>query len=117
MTQTPIKPPSAPAYTFEADKVQHAIADIIEAMGDPSSPCEVKALEAFQREEYATVDLIAASHLSNHYCRALGYLGSAVKLSPGTAKILAEAARAAADRIREQALASLSESIDAALLT
>ena len=52
---------------------------------------------------------------SDSYCRSLAYLGSALKLTPNTDTILAEAARAAADFAKERELARLSQAIHDAL--
>jgi hypothetical protein len=50
-----------------------------------------------------------------HYCKTLGYLGGALKLTPNTDTILAESARAAADFAKERTLARLGAEIEKAL--
>ena len=55
------------------------------------------------------------TNLSDYYCKALGYLGGALKLTPNTDTILAESARAAAEVVKEKALARLGAEIADAL--
>jgi hypothetical protein len=58
---------------------------------------------------YQIVKRLAATNISDYYCKALGYLGGALKLTPNTDTILAESARAAADFVREKTLAQLGD--------
>jgi hypothetical protein len=82
---------------FTAELIEPITCAILKELGRPQSEFEGLALIAFEVRDYQRVDILAACDLGNHYCRSLAYLGSAQKLFPGTAKILAEAARAAAD--------------------
>jgi hypothetical protein len=55
-------------------------------------------------------------HVSRYIlCKALGYLGGALKLTPNTDTILAESARAASDYVREKTLQQLGIEISKAL--
>lgn len=97
------------------DRVNQAVDAILMVLGTPNSDLHSQALDAFHRSDYQTVKRLAATNLSDHYCRALGYLGGALKLTPNTDTILAESARAAADFVREKTLAQLGEAIATAL--
>ncbi|NJO64801.1 MAG: hypothetical protein HC836_43720, partial [Richelia sp. RM2_1_2] len=61
------------------------------------------------------VKRLASTNLSDYYCKSLGYLGGALKLTPNTDTILAESARAAADFNREKVLSQLGNEIKSAL--
>jgi hypothetical protein len=98
-----------------AEKVNQAVQAIFEVLGTPESDLHSKALAAFQSGDYQTVKRLASTHLSDYYCKALGYLGGALKLTPNTDTILAESARAAADFSREKTLARLGLEIARAL--
>ena len=104
---------AAPAFT--ADKVQTAVNSILETLKDGTSGLHSDALSAFQQSDHARVKRLASTNLSDSYCRSLAYLGSALKLTPNTDTILAEAARAAADFAKERELHRLSQAIHAAL--
>ncbi|MDX2245067.1 MAG: hypothetical protein NW224_30690 [Leptolyngbyaceae cyanobacterium bins.302] len=84
-------------------------------LGNPESELHSKALTAFQSGDHQTVKRLASTHLSDYYCKALGYLGGALKLTPNTDTILAESARAAADFAKEKTLAQLGAEIEKAL--
>ena len=102
-----------PELTLE--RVNQAVDAIIETLGKPENKLHSEALEAFQRGDYQTVKRLAATNLNDYYCKALGYLGGALKLTPNTDTILAESARSAADFVREKALAQLGAEIAKAL--
>ncbi|HEY9295648.1 MAG TPA: hypothetical protein VIQ31_04605 [Phormidium sp.] len=93
------------------ERVNQAVNAILETLGEPQNDLHSKALSAFQRGDYQIVKRLAATNLSDYYCKALGYLGGALKLTPNTDTILAESARAAADFEREKTLAKLSTEI------
>ncbi|NEP01358.1 MAG: hypothetical protein F6K58_22420 [Symploca sp. SIO2E9] len=97
------------------ERVNQAIAAILTVLGEPEIELHTEALEAFHRGEYQIVKRLAATNLSDYYCKALGYLGGALKLTPNTDTILAESARAAADFVRERTLAHLGTEIAKAL--
>jgi len=102
-----------PELTLE--KVNEAIAAILKTLGSPETELHRKAIAAFQSGDHQTVKRLASTHLSDHYCKALGYLGGALKLTPNTDTILAESARSAADYVREQTLTRLGAEIEKAL--
>ena len=97
------------------DKVNQAVGAILKTLGAPESELHSKALAAFQSGDHQTVKRLAATNLSDYYCKSLGYLGGALKLTPNTDTILAESARAAADFAREKTLAWLGTEIENAL--
>lgn len=97
------------------DQVKRAVTAILEALGQPESDLHKQALVAFQNGEHQTVKRLASTHLADYYCKALGYLGGALKLTPNTDTILAESARAAADFTKERTLARLGAEIEKAL--
>jgi hypothetical protein len=93
------------------EKVNQAVSAILEVLGDPESELHSKALKAFHQ----SVKRLASTNLSDYYCKALGYLGGALKLTPNTDTILAESARSAADFAKEKTLARLGAEIEKAL--
>lgn len=95
--------------------VQTAVNAILAVLGDPQSDLHREAFAAFDRGDYQAVRRLASTNLSDYYCKALGYLGGALKLTPNTDTILAESARAAADFSRERTLAQLGAEIARAL--
>ena len=97
------------------EKVQQAIDVILEILGKPEKDLHTLAYEAFRRGDYQTVKRLASTNLSDYYCKALGYLGGALKLTPNTDTILAESARAAAEFTREKTLRQLGDAIAKAL--
>lgn len=97
------------------ERVNKAVNAILETLGNPENDLHELALSAFQRGDYQLVKRLAATNLSDYYCKALGYLGGALKLTPNTDTILAESARAAADFAREKTLARLGTEIAKAL--
>jgi hypothetical protein len=97
------------------EKVNQAINAILETLGEPGSDLHHKALTAFQTNDHQTVKRLASAHLSDHYCKSLGYLGGALKLTPNTDTILAESARAAAEFAKERTLKHLGAEIAKAL--
>lgn len=98
------------------ERVNQAVAEILEVLGTPESELHDEALSAFQRGDYQLVKRLAATNLSDYYCKSLGYLGGALKLTPNTDTILAESARAAADFAREKILVRLGAAIARALV-
>ncbi|MBW4512929.1 MAG: hypothetical protein KME64_41535 [Scytonematopsis contorta HA4267-MV1] len=97
------------------DQVNLAVKAIIETLGSPENDLHTLAYEAFQQGNYQVVKRLAATNLSDNYCKSLGYLGGALKLTPNTDTILAESARAAAEFVREKTLARLGKEIAEAL--
>ncbi|MBE9118621.1 hypothetical protein IQ249_22280 [Lusitaniella coriacea LEGE 07157] len=97
------------------ERVQQAINAILGTLGEPETDLHQKAFTAFQSGDYQAVKRLASTHLSDSYCRSLGYLGSALKLTPNTDTILAESARAAADFTRDRVLERLGDAIGEAL--
>ena len=100
---------------FTEETVKPAVDSILAVLGEPETDTEKQALQAFKDGDYLGVDLVAVGNLNSHFARSLTYLGSAMKFTPGTAKILSEAARAAADHARERIQARLSSDIEASL--
>ena len=97
------------------EKVNQAVGAILETLGTPESELHNKALAAFQSGDHQTVKRLASTNLADYYCKALGYLGGALKLTPNTDTILAESARSAADFAKEKTLARLGAEIEKAL--
>lgn len=97
------------------EKVQQAIDAILDILGTPENELHKLAHEAFRRGDYQTVKRLASTNLSDYYCKALGYLGGALKLTPNTDTILAESARAAAEFTKEKTLHQLGDAIALAL--
>ena len=97
------------------EKVNQAVGAILETLGTPDAELHTKALAAFQSGDHQTVKRLASTNLSDYFCKALGYLGGALKLTPNTDTILAESARAAADFVKEKTLARLGAEIEKAL--
>lgn len=97
------------------ERVHQAVNAILETLGTPETELHSKALAAFQNGDYQIVKRLASTNLSDYYCKSLGYLGGALKLTPNTDTILAESARSAADFARERTLARLGLAIAEAL--
>jgi hypothetical protein len=97
--------------------VSDAVKEILTVLGQPQAEFQQEALNAFNNNDHATVKRLAATHLSDYYCKSLGYLGGALKLTPNTDTILAESARAAAEVVKERTLYQLSTAIADALTT
>ncbi len=97
------------------EKVNQAVNAILDTLGTPENDLHREALSAFQKGDYQLVKRLAATNLSDSYCKALGYLGGALKLTPNTDTILAESARAASDFVREKTLHQLGIKIASAL--
>jgi hypothetical protein len=97
------------------EKVQKAVDSILEVLGSPQTEAQKMALEAYQRNDQAAVKRLSSLNLSDPFIKALGYLGSAIKLTPNTDTILSESARAAADWVREKTLHELSAAMEDAL--
>lgn len=97
------------------ERVQSAVNAILAVLGEPQTDLHREALAAFDRGDHQVVKRLASTHLSDYYCKALGYLGGALKLTPNTDTILAESARSAADFARERTLAQLGAEIAKAL--
>jgi len=97
------------------EKVNQAVGAILETLGTPEADLHKRALTAFQSGDHQTVKRLASTNLSDYYCKALGYLGGALKLTPNTDTILAESARAAADFVKEKTLTRLGAEIEKAL--
>jgi hypothetical protein len=97
------------------EKVNQAVGAILETLGTPESELHNKALAAFQSGDHQAVKRLASTNLSDYYCKALGYLGGALKLTPNTDTILAESARSAAEFAKEKTLARLGAEIEKAL--
>lgn len=97
------------------ERVQQAINAILDTLGDPETDLHQEALAAFHSGNYGAVKRLASTNLFDSYCKSLGYLGSALKLTPNTDTILAESARAAADFVRDRTLKNLGKAINEAL--
>jgi hypothetical protein len=102
-----------PELTLE--RVQVAVNAIVDVLGEPQTELHRQAFAAFDRGDHQTVKRLASTNLSDYYCKSLGYLGGALKLTPNTDTILAESARAAADFVKEKTLAQLGAAIEKAL--
>lgn len=100
---------------LSAERVNQAVAAILNVLGEPETDLHRKALAAFQSGDHQTVKRLASTNLSDNYCKSLGYLGGALKLTPNTDTILAESARSAAQFIQERTLVHLGNEIAKAL--
>jgi len=98
-----------------SEKVNQAVEAILNVLGTPENNLHAEALSAFNRGEHQTVKRLAATNLTDYFCKALGYLGGALKLTPNTDTILAESARSAAEYAKERVLIQLSTEIANAL--
>lgn len=105
---------TAPA-AFTTEQVQNAVDAILAVLGEPETDLHRQAFAAFTSGDHQTVKRLASTNLADYYCKALGYLGGALKLTPNTDTILAESARAAADFSREKTLKQLGNAIAQAL--
>lgn len=110
MVQTPQK-----SSEFTKEKIQQAVDAILSTLGTPETELHKEARDAFIQGDYQRVKRLASTNLSDYYCKSLGYLGGAYKLTPNTNTILAESARAAADFTKEKALFRLGNEIKNAL--
>ncbi len=97
------------------ERAQNAVNAILAVLGEPQTDLHREACAAFDRGDHQVVKRLASTNLSDYYCKALGYLGGALKLTPNTDTILAESARAAADFARERTLTQLGAEIAKAL--
>ena len=100
---------------FSLERVTRAVEAILEILGEPETDLHKQAFSAFKSGDHQRVKRLASTNLSDYYCKALGYLGGALKLTPNTDTILAESARAAADFAREKTLVHLGNAIAHAL--
>lgn len=97
------------------EQTEKAIAAIINVLGKPATDAQEQALEAFQRKDYLVVKRLASTNLDDYFIKSLGYMGGALKLTPNTDTILAEAARSAADHAKVRTTAQLSKALLEAL--
>lgn len=107
----------APQQTseFTKEKVQQAVDAILDVLGKAENELHQEVHDAFMQGDYKKVKILSSSNLADNYCKSLGYLGGALKLSINTPTILAESARAAADFDKERVLLKLSNEIKNAL--
>jgi hypothetical protein len=103
--------------TNTPEQVDKVVTAILEVLGKPETEVQQKSLSAFHNGDYQVVKRLAATHLSDNFCKSLGYLGGALKLTPNTDTILAESARSAAEFVKDKTLQSLSTKIAEALAT
>lgn len=101
------------ALTLE--KVQAAIALILEELGSPQTDVQHQALSAFNLGDHARVKRLSLTYPTDYFCKSLGYLGGALKLTPNTDTILVESIRAAVDHSREVRLQNLGQEISGIL--
>lgn len=92
---------ATPTNTLTLEKVQQAVALILDELGDPQTEAQQQALQAYNSDDHAKVKRIALMNPTDYFCKSLGYLGGALKLTPNTDTILAESLRAAVDYSRE----------------
>lgn len=97
------------------EKVLKAIALILEELGEPLTIAQQQALNAYQSDDHARVKRLALLNPTDYFCKSLGYLGGALKLTPNTDTILAESLRAAVDHSREVKLFQLGQKIGSIL--
>jgi hypothetical protein len=97
------------------DNVTLAVDAILKVLDKPQTSLHADAMDAFKKGNHAYVKRLASTNLADSYCKSLGYLGGALKLTPNTDTILAESARAASDYVREKTLQQLGMEISKAL--
>lgn len=97
------------------ERVNLAVEAILKVLGEPETELHQQALQAFQNGNHQVVKRLASTNLGDFYCKSLGYMGGALKLTPNTDTILAESAWAAADHARQNALGYLGAEIAKAL--
>ena len=100
---------------LSTERVNRAVEALLKRLGEPESELHKQALTAFQSGDYQTVKRLASTNLADNYCKALGYLGGALKLTPNTDTILAESARSIAEHVKGQALEAMGAEIAQAL--
>jgi hypothetical protein len=93
------------------EKVQSAIALILDELGEPLTQAQQQALNAYNCDDHAKVKRLALLNPTDYFCKSLGYLGGALKLTPNTDTILVESLRAAVDHSREVSLFKLGQKI------
>lgn len=92
---------ATPVNTLTLEKVQQAIALILNELGEPQTEAQQQALQAYNSDDHTKVKRIALMNPTDYFCKSLGYLGGALKLTPNTDTILAESLRASVDHSRE----------------
>lgn len=116
MVTTQQPPTTAAPYTFTPQSVGKAIDSILAVLqGNSEGPHHLEAIDAFRAGKYEVVKRLASTKLDDYLYKALTYLSSAVKLTPNTDTILAEAARAAAKQAEQATLLHLGQAIENAL--
>jgi len=97
------------------EKINTAVEAILTVLGTPETELHQEALSTFHAGNYDAVRWMAGANLSDYFCKSLGYLCGAFKITPTTPTVLAEAARAAAEfagnKEREKALRLLGSEI------
>ena len=69
------------AGELTTEKVNTSIAIIFEVLGEPETDLHREALKAFQDGNYQAVKRMSLANLDDFYCKDLGYLGGALKLT------------------------------------
>ncbi|MBN3948447.1 MAG: hypothetical protein HWQ38_19115 [Nostoc sp. NMS7] len=103
------------ASELTLEKVTEAIALILEELGEPQADAQRQALSAFNSGDHARVKRLSLTYPTDYFCKSLGYLGGALKLTPNTDTILVESIRAAVDHSREVRLQNLGQEISGIL--
>ena len=94
------------------EKVQEIIELILKTLGEPLNATHREAIQSFSLGQYEVIKRLAVTNLDDSYLKSLSYLGGALKLTPNTDAILAEAARAAADFVKQRTLKVLGKEIE-----
>ena len=97
---------------FPTEQVQQAIDAILTVLGEPSTELHKPALGAIAAKDFDTVKRLSTVNPRDRFCKALGSLGGAYKLTPYTPTILTESARAVAEFAKERILDHLGADID-----
>lgn len=90
-----------PAPDLTPEKVDQAISFIINILAEPRTEVQSRALTAFWAQDYAHVKRLSMANPNDHYCEALGYLGSARQPTLSTDALLLEAVKATAEHVRD----------------
>lgn len=100
---------------FTTEQIQQAVDAILAVLGEPETELHKEIMAAVVKKDFDTAKRLAAVNLRDHFCKALGYIGGAYKLTPNTPTILAESARAAAEFAKERTLDRLGAEIKRAI--
>ena len=100
---------------FTTDQIQQAVDAILAVLGEPETELHQEIMGAIVKKDFDMAKRLAAANLRDNFCKSLGYIGGAYKLTANTPTILAESARAAAEFSKERTLDRLGAEIERAI--